>query len=160
MGTIQSYNSKYDQVKRGETSFTASEQNGYTTFKAKCNACHTEPLFTDNSFRNNGLALDPFLNDYGRMHITNKPTDSLKFKVPTLRNVELTFPYMHDGRAFSLSQVIEHYRSTIHTEQATIDPLLKNKIVISDQEKVDLANFLRTLTDKVLLQDQRFAQPH
>ena len=159
MGTIQSYNSKYDQVKRGEASFTASEQSGYTTFKAKCNVCHTEPLFTDNSFRNNGLLVDPFLKDYGRMHITNNRADSLKFKVPTLRNVELTFPYMHDGRAFSLSQVIEHYRSTIRTEQATIDPLLKNKIVISDQEKVDLANFLRTLTDKVLLQDQRFAQP-
>lgn len=159
MGSIQSYNSKYDQVKRGEAAFTVSEQNGYTTFKAKCNSCHTEPLFTDNSFRNNGLAVDPFLKDVGRMGITGNPSDSLKFKVPTLRNVELTFPYMHDGRAFSLSQVIDHYRSFIHTEQATIDPLLKNKLLISDQEKVDLANFLRSLTDKELLKDPRFAQP-
>ena len=159
MGSIQSYNSKYDQVKRGEAVFTASEQSGYTTFKAKCNACHTEPLFTDNSFRNNGLAVDPFLKDFGRMGITGNPGDSLKFKVPTLRNVEVSFPYLHDGRAFSLSQVIDHYRSTIHTEQRTLDPLLKNKIAISDQEKSDLANFLRTLTDKSLLQDQRFAQP-
>ena len=93
------------------------------------------------------------------MGVTGNPADSLKFKVPTLRNVELTFPYMHDGRAFSLSQVIEHYRATIHTEQRTLDPLLKNKIVISDQEKADLSNFLRTLTDKVLLQDTRLAQP-
>ncbi len=159
MGSIQSYNSKYDQVKRGQAVFTPSEQNGYTSFKAKCNNCHTEPLFTDNSFRNNGLALDPFLQDKGRMGITGNVADSLKFKVPSLRNVELTFPYMHDGRAFSLSQVIEHYRSTIHTEQATLDPLLKNKLLISEQEKVDLANFLRTLTDKVMIGDKRLAQP-
>jgi cytochrome c peroxidase len=59
-GSIQSFNSKYDQVKRGEANFSLAEQNGYNTFKAKCNACHTEPLFTDNSFRNNGLTVDPF----------------------------------------------------------------------------------------------------
>jgi cytochrome c peroxidase len=159
MGSIQSYNSKYDLVKRGQAVFTLSEQNGYTSFKAKCNSCHTEPLFTDNTFRNNGLAPDPFLQDKGRMGITGNASDSLKFKVPSLRNVELTFPYMHDGRAFSLSQVIEHYRSSIHTEQPTIDPLLKNKLIISEQEKADLANFLRTLTDKEMIGDTRLAQP-
>ncbi len=159
IGSIQSYNSKYDKVKRGEATFTVSEQNGYNTFKLKCNVCHTEPLFTDNSFRNNGLALDAFLQDKGRMGITGKASDSLKFKVPSLRNIEVTFPYMHDGRAFSLSQVIEHYRSLINVNQPTIDPLLKNKIAITNQEKADLISFLQTLTDNVLLGDKRFSQP-
>ena len=159
MGSIQSYNTKYDQVKRGEANFTADELNGYNTFKAKCNTCHTEPLFTDNSFRNNGLAPDPFLNDKGRMQITGNTADLNKFKVPTLRNVELTAPYLHDGRAFSLSQVLEHYRSGMFTNQPTLDPLLKNKIAINNQEKADLLVFLRTLTDDVLIKDLRFGQP-
>jgi cytochrome c peroxidase len=159
MGSIQSYNSKYDQVKRGEASFSVAEQNGYNTFKAQCNTCHTEPLFTDHSFRNNGLIMDPFLKDGGRMRITNAPADSLKFKVPSLRNVQLTFPYMHDGRLFTLSQVIEHYRTGIAIDQPTLDPLLKNRLTITNQEKVDLVEFLRTLTDNVLLQDKRLEQP-
>lgn len=160
MGSIQSYNSKYDMVKRGEATFTLAEQNGYNTFKAKCNACHTEPLFTDNSFRNNGMSLDPYLKDVGRMKVTGNPADSLKFKVPTLRNTEVTFPYMHDGRGYSLSQVIDHYRSAIIVNQPTLDPLLKNRLSISNQEKLDLIEFLHSLTDHVLLKDKRFEQPH
>jgi len=159
MGSIQSFNSKYDQVKRNETSFTLAEQNGYNTFKAKCNSCHIEPLFTDNSFRNNGLTLDPFLQDKGRMRITGDPADSLKFKVPSLRNLQYSFPYMHDGRKFSLSQVIEHYRTGIVLNQPTLDSLLKNRITITNQEKVDLVEFLNALTDNALLHDTRFAMP-
>lgn len=159
MGSIQSFNSKYDQVKRGAASFTIAEQNGYNTFKANCNTCHTEPLFTDNSFRNNGLTLDPFLKDVGRLKITGNPTDSLKFKVPSLRNVQYTFPYMHDGRRFSLLQVVEHYRTGIAINQPTLDPLLKNRIIMSNQEKVDLVEFLQTLTDQVMLHDTRFEMP-
>ncbi|MEO6722805.1 MAG: cytochrome c peroxidase [Ferruginibacter sp.] len=159
MGSIISSNSKYDQVKRGEAIFTLAEQNGYNTFKANCSACHTEPLFTDNSFRNNGLELDPFLKDIGRMKVTGNPADSLKFKVPSLRNVELTFPYMHDGRSFSLGQAIDHYRFAIFTNQPTLDPLLKNRLSISVQEKIDLIEFLHTLTDNVLLKDKRLEQP-
>ncbi|MEJ7588742.1 MAG: cytochrome c peroxidase [Ferruginibacter sp.] len=159
-GSILSYNTKYDKAKRGEAVFTLAEQNGYNTFKAKCNACHTEPLFTDNTFRNNGLTLDPFLKDKGRMLITGDPSDSLKFKVPSLRNVALTAPYMHDGRRFSLLSAIEHYRSGITVHQPTLDPVLKNRIALSNQEKVDLAVFLETLTDRELLSDPRFAQPN
>lgn len=159
MGSIQSYNSKYDQVKRGKASFTLAEQNGYNTYQSKCSSCHPEPLFTDNSFRNNGLTLDPVLQDKGRMRITGDPSDSLKFKVPSLRNVAYTFPYMHDGRRFSILQVIEHYRTGIATNQPTLDPLLKNRITMSNQEKVDLAEFLQALTDTVLLKDKRLEQP-
>ncbi len=158
-GSIQSYNTRYDKVKRGEASFTISEQYGYNVFKANCNACHTEPLFTDNSFKNNGLTLHPTLLDMGRMKITGKSEDSLKFKVPSLRNITLTAPYMHDGRLYTLSQVVEHYSNKINNNQPTIDSLLKNKISISNQEKVDLISFLYTLTDQEMLHDKRYGAP-
>ncbi len=88
-------------------------QNGYNIFKSKCSTCHPEPLFTDNCFRNNGLKLNNYLCDVGRMGITNDRKDSLKFKVPSLRNIARSQPYMHDGRFYTLDQVIEHYRSGI-----------------------------------------------
>jgi cytochrome c peroxidase len=81
---------------KGQTTFTIAEQSGYAIFQQKCAACHAEPLFTDNSFRNTGLAENGILNDVERMKITDNPADSLKFKVPSLRNVMLTFPYGHD----------------------------------------------------------------
>jgi cytochrome c peroxidase len=158
-GSIQSYNTRYDKVKRGEASFTISEQYGYNVFKANCNVCHIEPLFTDNSFRNNGLTLHPTLMDVGRMKVTGKPEDSLKFKVPSLRNVALTAPYMHDGRLYTLTQVVEHYSNKINNNQPTIDSLLKNKIPISNQERVDLISFLYTLTDEEMLHDKRYGAP-
>ena len=158
MGSIVSSNSKYDKVKRGEANFTASEQSGYEFFKAKCETCHKEPLFTDNSFRNNGLAVNTFLNDFGRMRITNDSNDSLKFKVPSLRNVMLTFPYMHDGHLYTLGQVIDHYRTGIIVTQPTLDPLLKNRIAISNIDKTNLLYFLNTLTDTTMTKDTRLAQ--
>ena len=156
-GSIISYNSKYDKVKRNEAAFTASEQNGYNLFKAKCETCHKEPLFTDNSFRNNGMAINTYLNDYGRMGITGDKNDSLKFKVPSLRNVTLTFPYMHDGRFYTVGQAIDHYSTGIITTQITLDPILKNRITISNAEKNDLIYFLYTLTDSTLTKDSRFS---
>ncbi len=158
MGTIVSSNSKYDKVQRGEASFTVNEQNGYTFFKAKCETCHKEPLFTDNSFRNTGMAVNPFLNDYGRMQITNDKNDSLKFKVPSLRNVMLTFPYSHDGRFYGVGNVLDHYRTGIITTQPTLDPLLAGRIAITNTEKNDLIYFLNTLTDTTMTKSPRFAQ--
>lgn len=157
MGTMVSYNSKYDKVKRGEASFTFTEANGYTVYKSKCAGCHPEPLFTDNSFRNNGLAVNPGLNDFGRMRITGDKTDSLKFKVPSLRNIERSLPYMHDGRFLTVGSVIDHYRSGIVTSQSTLDPLLTNRISISNTEKNDLTYFLYTLTDTSFTKDPRFS---
>ena len=158
MGSIISSNSKYDKVQRGEASFTATEQNGYDLFKAKCETCHKEPLFTDNSFRNTGLGVNPFLNDFGRMRITNDKNDSLKFKVPSLRNVMLTFPYAHDGRFYSIGAAIDHYRTGIITTQPTLDPLLVNRIAITNTQKNDLIYFLNTLTDTTMTKAARFAQ--
>src|SRR5215213_10140493 len=77
-----SANSKYDKMKRGEATFNSAEQAGYQIFQAKCASCHAEPMFSDFSFRNNGLTVNQYLKDYGRMRITNKASDSLKFKVP------------------------------------------------------------------------------
>ncbi len=158
VASMVSANSKYDKVKRGESSFKPDEENGYAIFKAKCAACHAEPLFTDNSFRNTGLPVDPTINDFGRMRITHKKEDSLKFKVPSLRNVYLTFPYGHDGRFLSISQVLEHYNSGVQNS-ATVDPLVKNRIPLSNVEVYYLQQFLRTLTDSTLLKDPRFAPP-
>jgi cytochrome c peroxidase len=158
MGMMVSANAKYDQVKQGKASFTAAEQSGYTVFQAKCGSCHKEPLFTDLSYRNTGLPLDPGLRDAGRMRITNKREDSLKFKVPSLRNVEVTAPYGHDGRFFSLGAVIDHYRF-FAVDGPTTDPLIKRRIGMSDNEKADLVQFLRTLTDQSFLKDPRFAEP-
>ena len=158
-GSIQSYNTKYDKVKRGEAVFTVSEALGYKTFTANCNSCHKEPLFTDNSFRNNGIGINAKLLDYGRMGISGNLSDSLKFKVPSLRNCSVTLPYMHDGRMYSLGKVIEHYRTGIDTTQPTLDSLLRKRISISDQQKVDLMSFLLTLKDDEMLKDPRFQQP-
>lgn len=157
-GSIVSSGSKYDKVKRGEANFTAPELNGYNFFKAKCETCHKEPLFTDNSFRNNGMTVNAFLNDFGRMRVSNDRNDSLKFKVPSLRNVALTFPYMHDGRIYSLGAAIDHYRTGIITTQPTLDPLLVNRIAITNAEKNDLIYFLNTLTDTTMIKAARFSQ--
>lgn len=158
VGTLVSANSKYDRVMRKEETFNPSEQHGYEVFQAKCAECHKEPLFTDNSFRNNGLILNPWLNDFGRMRITGEPEDSLKYRVPTLRNVGVTQPYMHDGRCYSLGQVVEHYRTGIQ-QSSTLDPLLKNGMEFTPKEKYDLVLFLGTLTDSTFLKNPRFGQP-
>ena len=158
VGTLVSADSKYDKMKRGEAAFNASELHGYEVFKLNCEHCHKEPLFTDNSFRNNGLAQNEFLKDSGRMRITGEPADSLKFRVPTLRNVSVTQPYMHDGRFYSLGQVIDHYAKGIQ-QSATLDSSLRNGIELTKHEKYDLVLFLQTLTDSSFLKNKRFSQP-
>jgi len=158
VGTLVSADSKYDKVSRGETVFTAAEQRGYDLFKLKCASCHKEPLFTDLSFRNVGLPMDPDLKDKGRMTISQKSQDSLLFKVPSLRNVALTAPYSHDGRFASIGAVIDHYRFSV-VNGPTTDSIVKNKIKIDDFEKLDLLNFLQTLTDTAFVHNKKFAQP-
>ncbi len=152
---LVSSNSKYDKVMRGEATFILPEQLGYDIFKKKCISCHTEPMFTDYTYRNTGMPLDSYLKDLGRMKITGDANDSLKFKVPSLRNVAMTFPYGHDGRLFSLMSVFEHYRKNM-VVSATTDPLLKNKMPLSNFEIGQLTAFLYTLTDSSFLKDPRF----
>jgi cytochrome c peroxidase len=158
MVMMNSGNSRYDKMKRGEATFNSAEQAGYVTFQSKCASCHKEPLFSDFSYRNNGLTINSFLKDYGRMRITNKPEDSLKFKVPSLRNVYETYPYMHDGRFWNLTMVLDHYSTGIQNS-STLDPLLVNKIPLTTTEKFNLIYFLGTLSDTTFTKDKRFSQP-
>ncbi|MBA2612130.1 MAG: c-type cytochrome [Bacteroidetes bacterium] len=162
MGLMYSYNSKFDYYKRHENNIdlTASELNGYNLFTAKCSGCHTEPLFSDFAFRNNGLSVDPFYQDSGRAHITGMPQDRYKFKTPSLRNVAKTAPYMHDGRFNTLNECLDHYTNGI-TNLINLDPLIPNSgLQLSAQEKLDIIAFLNTLTDYKYLGDRRFANPN
>jgi cytochrome c peroxidase len=158
MLTMTSYDSKYDKVKRGEATFNLPESLGYDIFKAKCASCHVEPLFTDLSYRNTGFAVDNVLQDVGRMRITRNAADSLRFKVPSLRNVMASFPYGHDGRVYDIYAMLDHYSSGI-INSPTLDPLLKNKIPLSNFEKGQLVAFMIALTDSVFLKNPKLAQP-
>jgi cytochrome c peroxidase len=159
-GNLISCNSKYDSVMRKEKNvkFTAAEQNGYVLFKKHCNSCHAEPLFTNNGFENNGLAMDTALKDLGRMKISMQSKDSLKFKVPTLRNIEYSFPYMHDGRFKRLQEVLKHYNSGIQKSK-TLSKQLQEPIVLSPNERVDIIAFLLTLSDKSFIYNENYAFP-
>lgn len=155
---LVSSNSKYDKVMRGEAEFILPEKLGYEIFQQKCASCHTMPLFTDFSYRNTGMRFDTTLKDIGRMTITRETGDSMKFKVPSLRNVARTFPYGHDGRFFSLQNVYEHYRNRMYVGKLT-DSLLQHEMPISNYESGQLTAFLRTLTDSSFLTNPAFAPP-
>ncbi|HOZ70283.1 MAG TPA: cytochrome c peroxidase [Chitinophagaceae bacterium] len=157
-GSIVSANSKFDKYKKGTVNFSAQEESGYQLYKVNCASCHPEPLFTDYSYRNIGLRIDPLLNDYGRLRVTGKAEDSLKFKVPTLRNTYISSNYMHDGRFNTLLQCLNHYRNNVQ-QGTTLDPLLVNGISLSDTQTDNLLLFLRALTDSSLLRDPRFTKP-
>jgi cytochrome c peroxidase len=156
--TIVSNNSKYDKVKRGEATFTLAEQLGYDIFKTKCASCHQEPLFTDFSYRNIGLTLDPGLKDFGRMKVTGNRNDSLKFRVLSLRNCQLTRPFSHDGRFFSFTNMYMHYNGQV-VNGPTTDPLVVPGIPLSNFEQGQLTAFLNTLTDYVMIGDPKFMKP-
>ena len=154
---LKSTNSKYDKVMRKETSFTEMEQKGYKLFRFNCASCHKEPLFMDDKFENNGLPIDVTLPDYGRMKITGKAEDKQRFKIPTLRNIEFTFPYMHDGRFKTLTEVVKHYNSLGNDKNLPKE--LDKPMQLSDNDRVDLVAFLQTLTDKEFLFDKRYSFP-
>jgi len=156
--TLVSSESKYDSVMRKESVFTPKEARGYKIFKKNCSSCHTEPLFTNGKFTNNGLPIDTSLHDIGRVQITLDPSDSFKFKVPTLRNIEYSYPYMHDGRFKKLSQVIKHYTKGIQNS-ATLDPQLSKGLELSSAERVDLINFLLTLSDRKFVFNPEYQYP-
>lgn len=161
MASLISANSRYDRYirKEGEV-LTDNELAGLTVFKQKCSTCHARDLFTDGSYRNNGVTND-FRFDKGREEITLDPADRGKFKVPSLRNIEYTDPYMHDGSISTLEEVLEHY-STGLKDSPTLDPLLKTNgtpgIPLADIEKKNIIAFFKTLTDKEFINDKRFSE--
>lgn len=163
MVMMVSSNSKFDKHRRNETggAFTSDELAGYTLFKTKCASCHATDLMTDDSFRNNGLVVNPKVNDVGRYRVTQLAADYYKFKVQSLRNVEVTAPYMHDGRFGTLEAVLNHYASGV-VDSATLDPILKQNgklgIPLTETEKTQMIAFLKTLTDTQFLTDKRFSE--
>jgi cytochrome c peroxidase len=160
-GMMVSSTSKYDKYIRKESggSFTADELSGYNLFKQKCASCHSEPLFTDRTYRSNGL--DLVSKDIGRDSITQIGADRGKFRVPSLRNIELTRPYMHDGRFYTLEEVLSHYNSGVKNHP-NLDPELKKGsslgIGLTKVEQGFIISFLKTLTDHEFIQDKRFAE--
>jgi cytochrome c peroxidase len=157
MGMLVSSNSKYDKFMRKEVVLTSTEQNGLNTFRAKCATCHKEPLFSDFSYRSNGLKPTSH-NDSGRARITGLQTDVRKFKVPSLRNLSYSYPYMHDGRLESLEDVLDYYSKEIDPSAENLDPVLKGGIPLTAQEKNDLLSFLKTLDDETFVKDPRFQE--
>ncbi len=167
--SLISYNSKYDQWKRGEADFSPAEERGraiffdeadigageYANFPVgECAHCHTAPHFANQRFFNNGLDEAPTLTEFkdlGRGGISRNKYENGLFRVPSLRNVAITAPYMHDGRFQSLEEVIDHYNSGGHyaeNRSPNVRPL-----GLSEQNKADLIAFLNTLTDSLFIQE-------
>lgn len=161
MAMMVSANSRYDKYVRNEPGGTMTQQelDGLGLFQSKCASCHATDLFTDSAFRNNGLPPNLFLNDKGREVVTGFPSDRYKFKVPSLRNVEKTAPYMHDGRFGSLESVLNFYGSGVQASE-TLDPLLNHDgvlgIPMTSEEKAAIIAFLKTLTDEEFLNNPLF----
>ena len=162
---MTSTNSKYDKHVRNEEGgeMTAIETDGMGIFQNKCATCHATDLFTDESFRNTGLPINPRIGDKGRYNVLELEEDSYKFKVPSLRNVEVTGPYMHDGRFSTLEAVLEFYNSGVTENNSNVDEILIQEdgtygIPLTDYEKESLIAFLKTLTDNEYLNDERFSE--
>jgi cytochrome c peroxidase len=167
MVTMISGDSKYDKVIRNEenASFTELENKGFTLFQNKCASCHSGALFTDKNYRNNGIPVNPkFAEDEeGRKRVTGVEEDFYKFRVPSLRNVEFSFPYMHDGRFGNLESVLDFYSDGMTENGGIVDSLLVKEdgslgIDLTEEDKKAIIAFLKTLTDNTFLNDKRFAE--
>lgn len=174
MLTIVSNQSKYDQYLAGQAELTKSEERGRMLFiteynpffpefsGADCMHCHGGANFENDQYMNNGLDTDVTMTDIGRQNVTGDPADKGKFKVPSLRNVAVTPPYMHDGRFKTLEEVIDHYNEGIEAS-STVDPAILNTkptgLFLTPQDKTDLVNFLKTLTDTAFLSNPEYFSP-
>jgi cytochrome c peroxidase len=157
--TLISGHSRYDQHQ-----LSTKERQGLVLFNQHCRSCHAGELFTDNSYHNNGIDSD-FTNDafegiyQGRFRVTYDSADLGKFKTPTLRNIALTAPYMHDGRFPDLQTVLQHYSDGIKISPAT-DPALLNKQPLTAAEQEDIIAFLHSLTDSSFIHDDHLSSPN
>lgn len=174
MFTMVSTESKYDKYLRSEASLSASEERGrklfFTEFDptnklrgAECFHCHANANFTNDDYMNNGLDNDSQFKDLGRYKVTNLDKDKARFKVPSLRNIEHTAPYMHDGRFATLEEVIDHYNSGVKNSK-TVDQLMQynlqpSGLKLTSDEKADLIAFLKTLSDPNFLTNAAFKTP-
>ena len=156
--SLVSMNSRYDRFRRSLDSLTTNELRGYKLFQLHCNTCHTEPLFTNNTFVSSGLPADSMLNDSGRYRVTHDVLDMYRFRVPSLRNIAVTHPYMHDGRFKRLRDVMAFYADpSRHASHA--DPRIGGIGVLNDAARKDIIAFLLTLTDDEFLRSPQHADP-
>lgn len=174
MLSIVSFDSKYDRYLAGVETLTESEERGRLLFEteynpffpdqsgADCAHCHGGANFENDQYMNNGLDTEAEITDKGREDVTEDPADRAKFKVPSLRNVAVTPPYMHDGRFQTLEQVVHHYNEGIRESATTDITLLNTKdtgLFLTEQDKQDLINFLKTLTDDTFLNNEEYKSP-
>ena len=158
-GSIVSRSSRYDAMRDGKLVFNENEQRGLDEFRTHCASCHAEPYFMSNDFASNGLPPDTAMVDVGRYRVTQREEDRYRFRVPSLRNIAITFPYMHDGRFRRLRDVLDHYGSpSKHTPYA--DSRVTSIAGLSDVERKDIIAFLLTLTDTLLPRDSRYRDPY
>ncbi len=155
MALLISADSRYDQYVQGKTSFSTSEQNGLALFNQHCSNCHNPPLFSTFSYANNGIGVTE--NDQGRYEITLQEEDKGKFKIPSLRNINLTYPYMHDGSISTLEEVIDHY-SKPKSDSTHVSPELRPGFNFSSKEKQELLSFLNTLTDEEFITNKAYGE--
>lgn len=174
MMSMVSDDSKYDRYLVGDATLTDSEERGRILFfgeynpafpessGADCAHCHTGTNFENDLYMNNGLDVDADFIDVGRFAVTANDADKAAFKVPTLRNVALTAPYMHDGRFNTLEEVINHYNSELQSS-TTIDPALEytrdTGLMLDASEIADLIAFLHTLTDNTFITNPDYKSP-
>ena len=174
MLSIVSFNSKYDKYLLGEVELSESEERGRMLFEqeynpffpeasgADCAHCHGGANFENDRYMNNGLDTDGTMTDIGRGEVTQNASDNGKFKVPSLRNIAVTAPYMHDGRFQTLEEVVDHYNEGIK-ESSTVDITVLNTkstgLLLTEQDKKDLVNFLKTLTDDTFLNEPTYKSP-
>lgn len=161
MASMISADAKYDRVRQGKESFTSEESQGKALFNQKCTSCHNGELFTDESFRNTGMYYNTQFKDAGRYRVTLDQNDWMKFRVPSLRNIEYTAPYMHDGRFYTLNAVLNFYSDNVE-DNANLDPQLKQNghigISMNASEKQLIIAFLKTLSDKNFISNPKFAE--
>ncbi len=161
MVSLVSADSRYDQALAGKgPALSEAEKAGQALFTQHCVSCHAPPLFTDGLFHNNGLT-PTGINDRGRYAITLNEADAYRFKTPTLRNIAVSAPYMHDGRFRSLEAVLRHYAQGVQ-DSPTLDTVLRKEgrtgIPLSPEEQNQLIAFLKTLTDENFIHDKKFRE--
>lgn len=157
--TLISLRSRYDryQYEGDRTALSASELRGKDLFftRAHCVDCHAPPLFKHHEVSNIGL--DSAFVDGGMGERTKQPWHLGRFKTPTLRNIEVTAPYMHDGRFSTLEEVVDFYADDVFTASPTLDPHMqpwvKGEVRLSAQDRADLLAFLLSLTDSTFVRD-------
>jgi len=160
--TLISFNSNCDKyIYLHLPALTPQQANGYELFQVfKCTGCYTYGLFTDNTFRNNGLDLQP--QDSGLAKFTHLTSDYGKFKVPSLRNVAVSGPYMHDGRFTTLAQVVAFYNKSVVQSSPNLDSnmhFFTHANAMTSDQQADIVAFLETLTDSTFLSNPLFATP-